>query len=42
MILTLKIGEVGREVEAMLATGRDEASLREPLRALAERLGVRL
>ena len=42
MTLSLKIGEAAREVEPMLATGRDEASLREPLRALAGRLGVRL
>ncbi len=42
MTLSLDIGEAAREIESMLATGRDEASLREPLRALAERLSVRL
>ena len=42
MTLSLEIGEAAREIETMLAAGRDEASLREPLRALAERLGVRL
>jgi phosphotransferase system enzyme I (PtsP) len=42
MTLTLKIYEVAREVEAMLAEGRDEASLREPLRRVAERFKVRL
>ena len=42
MTLSLKVREAAREVEAMLATGREDASLREPLRRLAERLGVRL
>ena len=42
MTLTLNIGEARREVEAMLAKGRENASLREPLQLLAERLGVRL
>jgi phosphotransferase system, enzyme I, PtsP len=42
MTLTLDIGEARREVEAMLAKGREDASLREPLQRLAERLGVRL
>ena len=42
MTLSLKVREASREVEAMLATGREDASLREPLRDLAERLGVRL
>jgi phosphotransferase system, enzyme I, PtsP len=42
MILTLKLGDVARAVEEMLASGRDDASLRVPLLALAERLDVRL
>ncbi len=42
MTLTLDIGEARREVEAMLAKGRENASLREPIQRLAERLGVRL
>ena len=42
MTLTLKVYEVAREVEAMLAEGRDEPSLREPLRRVAERFKVRL
>jgi phosphotransferase system enzyme I (PtsP) len=42
MTLTLKIHDVSREVEAMLAEGRDEASLRTRLQALAERFKVRL
>jgi phosphotransferase system enzyme I (PtsP) len=42
MTLTLNIGEAEREVEAMLAKGREDASLRERLQRLAERLQVRL
>src|SRR5271166_5998494 len=42
MTLTLRIYEIAREVEAMLEEGRDEASLREPLRAVAERFKVRI
>ena len=42
MTLSLKVREAAREVEAMLRIGREDASLREPLRELAERLGVRL
>ena len=42
MTLTLNVGEAAREVEAMLATGREGASLRQSLLRLAERLGVRL
>ncbi len=42
MILTLNVKEAARAVEAMLASGRDDASLREPLQELAERLNVRL
>jgi phosphotransferase system enzyme I (PtsP) len=42
MALTLNIAEAEREVEAMLAKGRAEASLREPIRELAKRLQVRL
>jgi hypothetical protein len=42
MTLSLKIGEAEREVEAMLAKGREDASLRERLQRLAERLEVRL
>jgi hypothetical protein len=42
MTLSLNIGETEREVEAMLVKGREDASLREPLQRLAERLQVRL
>jgi phosphotransferase system, enzyme I, PtsP len=42
MTLTLNVGDAAREVEAMLATGREGASLRQSLLRLAERLGVRL
>jgi phosphotransferase system enzyme I (PtsP) len=42
MTLSLNIGEAEREVEAMLAKGREDASLRKPLERLAERLQVRL
>ena len=42
MILTLNVKETARAVAAMLAAGRNDASLREPLRELAERYGVRL
>jgi hypothetical protein len=42
MALTLNIGQAEREVEAMLAKGRAEASLRGPLHELAKRLRVRL
>jgi phosphotransferase system enzyme I (PtsP) len=42
MVLSLDVGEAAREVEALLAASGDAASLREPLRALAERLGARL
>src|SRR5271167_2792527 len=42
MTLSLKIHDVAREVEPMLAKGRENASLRQPLQQLAERLGVRL
>jgi phosphotransferase system, enzyme I, PtsP len=40
--LTLPIKDISREVDAMLVEGRDEASLREPLIALADRFKVRL
>ena len=42
MTLSLNIGEAEREVEGMLAKGREDASLRKPLERLAERLQVRL
>jgi phosphotransferase system, enzyme I, PtsP len=42
MTLSLNIGEAEREVEGMLAKGREDASLRKPLEQLAERLQVRL
>ncbi len=42
MTLTLDIHKISRAVDAMLIEGRAEASLREPLRALAERFKVRL
>ena len=38
MTLSLNVGEAEREVEAMLAKGREDASLRKPLQRLAERL----
>ena len=42
MTLSLNIGAAECEVEAMLVKGREDASLREPLQRLAERLQVRL
>jgi len=42
MILTLNVKETARSVEAMLAEGRADVSLREPLRELAQRVNVRL
>jgi phosphotransferase system, enzyme I, PtsP len=42
MTLSLNIGEAEREVETMLAKGREDASLRGALERLAERLEVRL
>ncbi len=42
MLISLNVGPLEGEVKKMIASGGDEASLREPLRALAERLGVRL
>ena len=42
MVLSLEADAARREIEAMLAVGGDQASLREPLKALAERLAVRL
>ena len=42
MTLSLNIGEAQREAEAMLAKGREDASLRRPFQRLAERLQVRL
>src|ERR1700677_2246569 len=42
MTLSLNIGEAEREVEAMLAKGREDASLRKALEQVAERLQVRL
>ncbi len=42
MVLSLDAAEAAREVEALLAARGEAASLREPLRALGERLGVRL
>jgi phosphotransferase system, enzyme I, PtsP len=42
MTLTLSLADIEREVESMLTEGRDDASLREPLRAAAERYNVRL
>src|SRR5574337_669381 len=42
MTLSLKIKDVADEVAPMLAEGRDEASLREPLRSVAKRHRVRL
>jgi phosphotransferase system enzyme I (PtsP) len=42
MVLSLEANAARREIEAMLAVGGDQASLREPIKALAERLAVRL
>jgi phosphotransferase system enzyme I (PtsP) len=42
MVLSLDAGAAAREVETLLADSGDAASLREPLRMLGERLGVRL
>jgi len=42
MTLTLTIKEVANEVAGMLASGRDDASLREALHAVAKRHNVRL
>jgi phosphotransferase system, enzyme I, PtsP len=42
MTLSLKVHDVARAVEPMLTKGHDEASLRAPLQALAERFNVRL
>jgi len=42
MVLSLDAGAAAQEAEALLAGSGDAASLRGPLTALAERLGVRL
>ncbi len=42
MTLSLRVHDIAREVEAMLEVGCDDASLRAPLQALAERFDVRL
>ena len=42
MTLSLNISEAEREVAAMLAKGREDASLRKLLERLADRLQVRL
>jgi phosphotransferase system, enzyme I, PtsP len=42
MVLSLDAAEAAREVEALLVDSGEAASLRAPLRALSERLGVRL
>jgi phosphotransferase system, enzyme I, PtsP len=42
MVLSLNVGAVREALEAMLVSGGDRASLREPLQALAQRLAVRL
>jgi phosphotransferase system enzyme I (PtsP) len=42
MVLSLDAGAAAREVEALLSGCGDAASLREPLRAVADKLGVRL
>ena len=42
MTLSLRLNDVAREVGAMLADGRDDASLRAPLEALADRYNMRL
>src|ERR1700733_131130 len=42
MVLSLEAYAASREIQAMLAVGGDQPSLREPLEALAKRLAVRL
>ena len=42
MVLSLNAGAVRDELDSMLRSSGDQASLREPLRALAQRLAVRL
>ena len=42
MALSLNVGALASEIGAMLDSGAETESLREPLRALAERLAVRL
>ena len=42
MVLSLNGGAVREELDSMLRSSGDQASLREPLRALAQRLAVRL
>jgi phosphotransferase system enzyme I (PtsP) len=42
MALSLDVGEVKRELDALLAGADHSDTLREPLKALAERLSVRL
>jgi phosphotransferase system enzyme I (PtsP) len=42
MVLSLDAEKARREIEAMLVSCGEKASLREPLRELAERLAVRL
>ena len=42
MILSLPLGAVRDEVAALIETSGDRGSLREPLREIAERHGVRL
>jgi len=42
MTLSLRVHDIAREVEAMLEVGCNDASLRAPLQALAERFDVRL
>jgi phosphotransferase system enzyme I (PtsP) len=42
MVLSMNVAAAREEISAMLDSGGDEASLREPLRALAEKLSVRL
>ncbi len=42
MILSLPLNEVRGEIEALIAERGDRGSLREPLREIAERRGVRL
>jgi hypothetical protein len=41
-VLSLEACAASREIQAMLAVGGDQASLRQPLEALAKRLAVRL
>ena len=42
MALSMNVGEMGEALDELLADARRQRSLREPLREIAERQGVRL